>query len=137
MPRSHRLAAILLAVCTIGAPQLAVAQNPTGMLPFPPSSPFPPGMLQPPPTLRPPVTGGSGSGHGGHHHPHRPFIPFVYNPYFFGDSATAAVQPEPVNPEPFAPTTPPAFGQQESTKPYKPPSVEIAPGGIEIVRGPS
>jgi hypothetical protein len=139
MPRLQCLAVALFAICAMTAPQIAAAQNPTGMLPFP-SSPFPPGMLQPP-MLRPPVTVAPGFGHGFKHFRHRPFFPFVFFPsgVFFGNNSAADVQPEPVNPQPFVPTTPPAFGRQESdpTKPYKPPSVEIAPGGIEIIRGAS
>ncbi len=130
--------AIAIIVLALSFARPAAAQNPTGQFrPFPPSTP---------PVVMPPAGGGHGGGHGGgtghgnggwgHHRPYYP--PFVYWPYstFYPGMATDNVQPQPVNPEPFKPTTPPAFGRQDSTKPYAPPSVEIAPGGIEIIRGP-
>jgi hypothetical protein len=125
--------AIAMAALAISVARPAAAQNPTGMFTAPPIAP---------PVLIPGGGngGGMGGGNGGNgwHHRPPPYYPgFVY-PYstFYPDMATQYVQPQPVNPEPFKPTTPPAFGRQESTKPYTPPSVEIAPGGIEIVRGP-
>ncbi len=132
------LAGILCAAAAF-APHAALAQNPIGMFtPLPPSTP---------PVLIPGGgnNGGNGGGMGGgghggwgHHQPVPYYPPFIYWPYgtFSGGMVTQDVQAQPVNPEPFKPTTPPAFGRQESTKPYAPPSVEIAPGGIEIIRGP-
>ena len=137
----HCLAGILWAAAAL-APDVALAQS---AMPFPPSTP---------PVLMPPAGGSNAGGNGGgnhggmgggngggwgHHRPRPYYPPFAYWPYstFYPGMATDNVKPQPVNPEPFKPTEPPTFGRQESTKPYAPPSVEIAPGGIEIVRGPS
>ena len=80
--------------------------------------------------------GGQGDGHDWHFH-HRGYPFFVY-PYFTDSiqSGTNAIQILPVNTAPFTPTTPPKAGERAPIPPYKPPSVEIAPGGIEIIRGP-
>jgi hypothetical protein len=79
--------------------------------------------------------GGNGGNHsGGHHHD----FPFFFTPFFDGftnNGGTEQVQIGPVNPQPFAPAPPPLPGGRPET-PYKAPSVEIAPGGVEIVRGP-
>ncbi len=105
----------------------ATGQNPTGLL-----TPF--STNTPPPMLRP---GGGDHGDGGHHHGHHEFPVFV-TPFFSGfiDDQNTQVQISPVNPQPFKPAESPAPGGRPIA-PYKPPSVEIAPGGIEIVRGPS
>ncbi len=87
--------------------------------------------------LRPGGNGGGDHGGGDHgHHGHHEFPVFV-TPFFGGfvDDNNMEVQAQPVNPQPFAPAEPPAPGSRPVV-PYKPPSVEIAPGGIEIVRGP-
>ena len=135
--------AIAMAALALSFARPAAAQNP--------AMPAPSGT---PPVLMPPASGGNGGGSGGgnhggmgsgngggwgHHRPRPIYPPFVYWPYstFYPGMATDNVQPQPVNPEPFKPTTPPTFGQEKPAKPYAPPSVEIAPGGIEIIRGPS
>ena len=109
----------------------AVAQNAMGqiMTPFSTNTPSPPAI------------GHNGGGHdGGHRGPfHRPGFPFFFYPYgggYIDDGGTASVYPQPVNPEPFAPPAPPTANDRAPAAPYKPPSVEIAPGGVEIVRGP-
>jgi hypothetical protein len=62
------------------------------------------------------------------------FVPFSTGA--IDDDGTDAVQFNPVNTAPFAPPAPPTANDRVPAAPYKPPSVEIAPGGIEIVRGP-
>jgi hypothetical protein len=79
--------------------------------------------------------GGNGGNHGGGHHHD---FPVFFTPFFDGfndDGGTEQVQIAPVNPQPFAPAAPPLPGGRPET-PYKAPSVEIAPGGVEIIRGP-
>ena len=86
------------------------------------------------------VSGGQGGGSnhdGGHHGGHHDF-PVFFTPFFDGftdNGGTDSVQISPVNPQPFAPAAPPLPGGRPAT-PYKAPSVETAPGGVEIVRGP-
>ena len=85
---------------------------------------------------------GSGGGHhgdhdGGFHHHGFPFFIYPYAGGYIDDGGTSSVQSNPVNAAPFAPPAPPAAAERAPTLPYKAPSVEIAPGGIEIVRGPS
>jgi hypothetical protein len=83
-------------------------------------------------------SGGPGSG-GGHHGGHNHGFPFVVFPFWSSsvdDGGTGSVQSNPVNTAPFAPPPPPTAAERAPTAPYKAPSVEIAPGGIEIVRGP-
>jgi len=93
-------------------------------------------------TLPPAFTGtGPGDGHHGDHDGHFrhnvfPVYVFPYSPQFMDDGGTGSVQFNPVNPGPFAPAAPPTASDRTPAAPYKPPSVEIAPGGIEIVRGP-
>ena len=117
----------------------AAAQNSTGLL-----TPFSTNTA-PLPMLKPPSPGGGSQGggqtgggnYGGHHGGHHDF-PVFFTPYFGGfmdDGGTDQVQIGPVNPQPFAPEPPPLPGGRPQT-PYKAPSVEIAPGGVEIVRGP-
>jgi hypothetical protein len=62
------------------------------------------------------------------------FVPFSTGA--IDDDGTDAVQINPVNPAPFAPPAPPTASDPAPAAPYKPPSVEITPGGVEIVRGP-
>ena len=122
----------------LGTVEPAAAQNSTGML-----TPFstghnPTGLLTPfstttpPPMLKP---GGGDHGSGGHHGHHE--FPVFVTPFFGGfvDDNNMQVQITPVNPQPFTPAESPPPGQRP-VAPYKPPSVEVAPGGIEIVRGP-
>ena len=124
----------------------AAAQNSTGLLtPF--STAAQPSAFAPP-MLRPGTGGNNGGGnngggsngggsHGdGGHHGHHEFPVFV-TPFFggFSDDNNMEVQAQPVNPQPFAPAESPLPGSRP-VAPYKPPSVEIAPGGVEIVRGP-
>jgi hypothetical protein len=121
----------------MAGPHPAMAQNATGLL-----TPF--STNSAPPMLKPPMPGGGdGGGHhdGGYgdggHRGHHDF-PVLLNPFFDGfidNGDGGSVQTGPVNPQPFVPATPPAPGDRPD-QPYKPPSVEIAPGGIEIVRGP-
>jgi hypothetical protein len=130
------IVAIALAL-SLGRP--AAAQNPTGQFTAPPHI-TPPVLIPGGGNIGGGNESGTGGGNGGdwwHHRP-PPYYPSFAYPYstFYPDMATQYVQPQPVNPEPFKPAMPPAFGRQESTKPYAPPSVEIAPGGIEIIRGP-
>jgi len=109
----------------------ATGHNPTGLL-----TPF--STNTPPPMLRPGGGNNGGGDHGdGNHHGHHEFPVFVA-PFFsgFSDDQNMQVQITPVNPEPFKPAESPAPGSRP-VPPYKPPSVEIAPGGIEIVRGPT
>jgi len=111
------------------------------------------GMLTPFSTPQAPVfsaTGGSGGGNrgGGHHgggdggdfhHHHGENFPAAVFPWWIGPVdvlETPDIQSLPVNTAPFAPPSPPGPASSGSPKPYKPPSVEIAPGGIEIIRGP-
>lgn len=91
------------------------------------------------------TTGSGGSGSGGGHHDgggdqfHHHGFPFVAFPFWGGsldDGGTGSVQINPVNTAPFAPPAPPTANDRVPAAPYKPPSVEIAPGGVEIVRGP-
>lgn len=114
----------------------STGHNPTGLL-----TPF----SAPPPMLRPGGNNGGGNGSGGNngggnngggHHGHHEFPVFV-TPFFGGfvDDNNMEVQAQPVNPQPFAPAESPTPGSRP-VAPYKPPSVEIAPGGVEIVRGP-
>jgi hypothetical protein len=63
------------------------------------------------------------------------FVPFSTGA--IDDDGTDSVQINPVNPAPFAPAAPPTANDGPPAGPYKPPSVEVAPGGIEIIRGPS
>ena len=91
--------------------------------------------------LKPPSPGGGGGqgsgGNGGHHGGHHDF-PVFLTPYFEGfndGGANDFAHAVPVNPQPFTPAAPPPPGSRPVT-PYKSPSVEVAPGGIEIVRGP-
>lgn len=87
--------------------------------------------------LKPGNGGGDhGGDHGGGHRGHHEFPVFV-TPFFGGfvDDSNMQVQIAPVNPQPFAPAESPPPGSRP-VAPYKPPSVEIAPGGVEIVRGP-
>ena len=119
-------------VLVLGAAGAAVAQNSTGQFtPLPTHTPAP---AMPPPMLKP---GGDLHNWGtGHHHGHHEFPVFV-TPFFSGfvDDNNMEVQSTPVNPQPFAPAESPPPGSRPVV-PYKPPSVEVAPGGIEIVRGP-
>jgi len=62
------------------------------------------------------------------------FVPFSTG--FIDEDGTDLVQINPVNPAPFAPPAPPTANDRAPLAPYKPPSVEIAPGDIENVRGP-
>jgi len=80
---------------------------------------------------------------GGHHDGHRdgfhhrfPFFVFPFAGGFIDDRGTDSVQLNPVNTAPFAPAAPPTANDRTPAAPYRPPSVEIAPGGIEIIRGP-
>jgi hypothetical protein len=108
-----------------------------------------PGQAMTPPISQPlaPAHGAGGQGrgdshHGGHHFPHPypyPGFPVFVYPYGVGlmdGRGVDEVQFQPVNPAPFVPSAPPAPGARAPSAPYKPPSVEVAPGGIEIVRGP-
>ena len=61
------------------------------------------------------------------------FIPFSTGA--IDNDGTNWVQFNPVNTSPFAPPAPPTANDRAPAAPYKPPSVEIAPGGVEIVRG--
>ncbi len=133
-----RFSATIISLLPLAATP-ALAQNAMGqiMTPFSTNTPSPPMAGQ--------DGGQGGGGHddgqdGGHRGPfHRPVFPFFVYPYaagFIDDGGTASVRPQPVNTAPFAPPAPPAANDQALAGPYKPPSVEIAPGGIEIVRGP-
>ena len=109
----------------------AAAQNSTGQFTAPPINT--PTL----PMLKPGNGGGDhGGDHGGGHRGHHEFPVFV-TPFFGGfvDDSNMQVQIAPVNPQPFAPAESPPPGSRP-VAPYKPPSVEIAPGGVEIVRGP-
>jgi hypothetical protein len=81
--------------------------------------------------------GGHHGDHGGHFRHHG--FPIFITPFpggFIDDGGVASIQSNPVNPAPFAPSAPPTANDRAPTPPYKAPSVEVAPGGIEIVRGP-
>jgi hypothetical protein len=128
------LATGLVGALAMGGALPAMAQNSMGLL-----TPFSTNTA-PLPTLKPPMPGGGdhdGGRHDGGHHGHHDFPVFV-TPFFNGfidGGDSQSVQIGPVNPEPFTPAPPAAPGERPDT-PYKPPSVEIAPGGVEIVRGP-
>ena len=136
LSRSLLLAGVATLICTVPP---AAAQNSTGLL-----TPF---STNTAPMLKPPSPGGGGQGgggqggggnhDGGHHGGHHDF-PVFFTPFLDGfgdDGSTEQVQIGPVNPQPFAPQPPPLPGERTVT-PYKAPSVEVSPGGIEIVRGP-
>lgn len=128
------LAALALPLST-AAP--AAAQNATGQIMTPFSTPTSPAPFAGPGSGGAGTGGGHHDGHGGagHHHD----FPFVVFPFWggsFDDGGTSSVQINPVNTAPFAPPAPPAAKDRAPAQPYKAPSVEIAPGGIEIVRGP-
>ena len=116
----------------------AAGQNAMGQIltPFSANTPSPTSIGQ--------GSGGQGLGggwqHGGHDGQfHRHAFPIFVYPFstgFVDDGGTGSVQFHPVNTAPFAPPAPPTANDRAPTLPYKPPSVEIAPGGIEIVRGP-
>ena len=116
----------------------AAAQDSMGQIMTPFSTPA---MAQP---FTGPGSGGQGQGGGGHHGDHGgpfhrhgfPIFVFPFSGGFIDDGGAASVQINPVNPAPFAPLAPPTANDRVPIPPYKPPSVEIAPGGIEIVRGP-
>ena len=116
----------------------AAAQNAMGqtLTPFSTSSNPDGGFTHP--ASGGPGSGGPGSGdghHGGHNHGF-PFVVFPFWSNSIDDGGAGSVQSNPVNTAPFAPPPPPTAAERAPTTPYKPPSVEIAPGGIEIVRGP-
>jgi hypothetical protein len=82
--------------------------------------------------------GGGNSGGGSHHHGNNvPALVFPWTMGEFDDLQTPEIQSQPVNTAPFAPTLSGSAPGNPPAQPYKPPTVEVAPGGIEIVRGPS